>query len=153
MRTCRALWRDSPSAPIQASSSPAASQCVLPTQASEAEEHMEECASAIHSGLSQDSGRKIYILPENHIFFIILIQKNMRYCTKDVNFCKEIGRHAIKAALPAYNEESEWTVKDHVMNPLGFRLGLGNIRPLLHFIVPVFVIWLASSLVRGAQPF
>lgn len=67
--------------------------------------------------------------------------------------CKAIGRHAVKAALPACNEESEWTVKDHVMNPLGFRLGLGNTRPMLNFTIPVFVIWLASSCVRGTQPF
>lgn len=34
--------------------------------------------------------------------------------------CKAIGRHAVKAVLPACNEEGEWTVKDQVHEPTGF---------------------------------
>lgn len=54
--------------PFQTSSPPAGSQCSLPTPASEAEEHMIECAPTIHSGLSQDSGRK-NLYPAQELYF------------------------------------------------------------------------------------
>lgn len=40
-------------------------------------------------------------------------------------------------------------MNDHVMNPLGLRLGLGNTRPLLNLTIPVFVISFVTTPVSG----
>lgn len=126
--------------PFQASLPPAASQCSLPTLASEAAEYLEGSASTIHSGLSQDLGRKIYTGPKTHIFCIILVEKKKRYCTKDVNF-----RHPPMTVKKSEDMLSKQLCL-HAVKKVSYCEGSCH-EPI------VFVIWLASSRVRGAQPF